>query len=133
MFIIPAAGGYGVLRSQARVCDLENGACIVIKPPDQPVVKNKRDIRVIEIDLHGIEMRSAILADMIEYGRGVRNHLIAGLHLAVKDPQRIARVFDGRRNSNKGQDNIAFLDMILDPFAVNGDVSFFKMKSRFVL
>src|SRR5213075_2117731 len=52
------------------------------------------------------------------------------LEIQLEDAERIARVFDGGGNGDQRDDHIALAHVILDPFAMNGNVALVKMEAR---
>ena len=67
--------------------DLKGGPVVVIEPPDKPAVQNKRDLQVAEAILERTEVLLAGLTEKSVDGGGFRDHLLTGIHLAVKDAQ----------------------------------------------
>jgi hypothetical protein len=94
-----------------------------------------------ELGVLGIELR--IGAHAVHLGGRRKDHAAAVPHCRADDgqvrleveleyAQRLTDVCRGRGDGDQRQHDVAFLDVVLDPLAVDRDVAFEEMKARFL-
>ena len=87
--VIASAAHQGVLGAQAGAGDLEGGSSVVVQPPHQAGHDSESDTAALEITQETIEVQAAGLVQTLQDRRKRLDHGLAGLALAVQNPQRI--------------------------------------------
>jgi hypothetical protein len=67
--------------------------------------------------------QSLVVIDALSY------HLKIGLEIKLKYPQGLPHIGRRRCDGHEGQDNITFLNVVLYPFPVDGDITLDKMET----
>src|SRR5262245_5369300 len=87
--VVAPAADEGVLGAERPGDDLEDGALVVVEPPHEPRVDDVRDAVGIEAPPHRVEVRGALLRQMVDHARRPLETLPVGLDLAVEDAERV--------------------------------------------
>ena len=87
-----------------------------------------------------IRVEFGVAAHAVDFaGRGEQDALLVldalahdrqvGLEVELEHPQRFLHVGGGRGDRHQRQDHVAFRDVVLDPFLVDGDVAFEEVEA----
>ena len=91
--VVAPASAHRVLgRLQGLGRELEGGARVVVQPPHQAQLDGRGDAHRVQPFLHPVEVRLALVAQVVQLPGRLGRHLPARLALAVQHPQGVGRV-----------------------------------------
>ena len=85
--VIAPTAHQSILGAQSRTGDFKGGAGVVVQPPHQAGYDPERDIAALEIPQEPIEVLPARLVQTLQDRREGLDYRLAGLPLAVQNPQ----------------------------------------------
>ena len=88
--VVAATAGHGRLGSERVARELVGGAHVVVEAADEPWIHLVGDPQIVEPLANGVEVRPAPVAEPLEEARRLGQDRLAGGHLAVEHPQRVA-------------------------------------------